>query len=366
MNGRLTLSARSPGDNMAKFDTAPKALYTIDELFSGFDPARPETYKTAPDFEIYLEFVTDGGAASTNKPNVLARAEHDCTIMQLLADELHRDGVVAMMGGHAVQRGTKPYDDTAKAAFALTNLGKLVITGGGPGAMEAAHLGAAVAEGGGDLDAALAHMAKGPPDTNGMPITIDPTKPHPIVVDDQVVADLTAYYARGWELKAKYPKGGGVAIPTWMYGWEPTCVFAAKVGKYFQNSIREDGLLAAATDGIIYSQGSAGTLQEVFQDAAQNYYKSFPAPAEAKKGRFSPMVFLGDYWTVDDMNDAGRKTLPVKRLLDKLWLSSRDPSEGARLVTFATTPDDAVRAIQSQPGLKVAPAIAIAKATSSG
>ncbi len=43
---------------------------------------------------------------------------------------------------------------------------------------------------------------------------------------------------------------------------------------------------------MVFSPGSAGTIQEIFQDAAQNHYRSFGHP--------SPMIFLGvDYWTVD-------------------------------------------------------------------
>ena len=350
---------------MATFSKAPTALYTVDALFNGFNPADYASFEATPDFQIYLEFVKDGGSASTNKPEVLARAEHDCSILQLLAERLSGERVVAMMGGHAVQRGSTAYNDTAKAAALLTERGYLVITGGGPGAMEAAHLGAAVGKAGADLDAALAHMKGGLPDSAGMPVTYDPAKPGSVIVDHPVARKLGEYYKTGWEVHLDYPKGGGVAIPTWMYGWEPTTVFAANVGKYFQNSIREDGLLAAATDGIIFAQGSAGTMQEIFQDAAQNYYKSFPAPAEAGKGKFSPMVFLGDYWTIDDHSDSGRKTLPVKRLLDKLWKASRFPDEALKLVAYVTKPEDAVAAIDAQPGLPIAPAVAIALATAS-
>ena len=52
----------------------------------------------------------------------------------------------------------------------------------------------------------------------------------------------------------------------------------------FSNSEREDGLLAVAKAGIVFVPGGPGTLQEVFQDAAQNAYETY--------GRSSPMVFL--------------------------------------------------------------------------
>ena len=73
-------------------------------------------------------------------------------------------------------------------------------------------------------------------------------------------------------------------MPTWFYGHEPTNLFSVHVAKYFSNSIREDGLLAIAEHGIIFSPGSAGTTQEIFQDATQNHYATF--------GTISPMVFL--------------------------------------------------------------------------
>ena len=42
--------------------------------------------------------------------------------------------------------------------------------------------------------------------------------------------------------------------------------------------------------GIIYTPGSAGTLQEIFQEAVQNHYLTF--------GYASPMIFMGkQFWT---------------------------------------------------------------------
>lgn len=354
---------------MAAFNPAPKALYTIDELFQGYNPADPKTYADTLDFRIYREFVADGGAASTNKAAVRERAEHDCTILELLADRLSRDKVVAMMGGHAVARGSNAYRDTARAAALLTQAGFCVLSGGGPGAMDAAHLGAAVGDPGQKLDDALAKLAKGPTDISAMPVAYKPGAADPAPIDDTKLLQVAEYYRYGWEVRQEYPAGGGVAIPTWMYGWEPTTVFAADIGKYFQNSIREDGLLAAATHGIIFAEGSAGTLQEVFQDAAQNFYRSFPAPPEAGGGIFSPMVFLGDYWTSDPDADPTvpvpnrRKSLPVQHLLDMLWRKMRNgPAPADTLVTYASDPAAAVKAITDFKGLDVAPFVPMVKA----
>ena len=81
-----------------------------------------------------------------------------------------------------------------------------------------------------------------------------------------------------------------LGIPTWLYGHEPPARFALTIAKYFANSVREEGLLAIAAGGVIFTPGSAGTIQEIFQDACQNHYNSF--------GVVSPMVFMGTrYWT---------------------------------------------------------------------
>lgn len=93
-----------------------------------------------------------------------------------------------------------------------------------------------------------------------------------------------------------------LAVPTWFYGHEPSNLFSTHIAKYFANSIREDGLLAIATCGVVFAPGSAGTIQEVFMDAAQNHYETF--------GPASPMVFFDrTYWT---------ETKPVFPLLRQL------------------------------------------------
>ena len=107
----------------------------------------------------------------------------------------------------------------------------------------------------------------------------------------------------------KYPQRDyiSIGIPTWLYGHEPSTPLATHIAKYFDNSIREDGILTLAYGGIIYTPGSAGTLQEIFQDAVQNHYLSF--------GYASPMCFMGEeFWEkevpvypfIQDMVERGR------------------------------------------------------------
>jgi len=94
------------------------------------------------------------------------------------------------------------------------------------------------------------------------------------------------YVERAREVLQKYPGGAeSLAVPTWFYGHEPVNLFASHIGKYFSNSVREDGLLAISIFGIVYAPGAAATAQEVFADAAQNHYGTFDY--------ISPMVFLG-------------------------------------------------------------------------
>ncbi|MCR5818681.1 MAG: LOG family protein [Prevotella sp.] len=93
-------------------------------------------------------------------------------------------------------------------------------------------------------------------------------------------------------IMARYPQTRyeSLGIPTWLYGHEPSTPLATHIAKFFENSVREDVILSIAVGGIIYTPGSAGTLQEIFQDAEQNHYLSM--------GVSSPMIFLDKhFWT---------------------------------------------------------------------
>jgi predicted Rossmann-fold nucleotide-binding protein len=209
----------------------------------------------------------------------LAQRLHDHAITDAMEDLLFppeepRKKVVAVMGGHGLSRLDVGYREVAKIARSLTKLGFLIATGGGPGAMEAAHLGAYFA-GRSELE---------------MEDAIGVLAEAPIYRDALWMAQafrVRAMYPQGAEERARFPSLG---IPTWLYGHEPPNVFATHIAKYFANSVREEGILTIATGGVVFSPGSAGTIQEIFQDACQNHYKS--------TGTVSPMVFLGTaFWT---------------------------------------------------------------------
>src|ERR1035441_8704757 len=77
-----------------------------------------------------------------------------------------------------------------------------------------------------------------------------------------------------------------------------TIQIGTNIGKYFQNSIREDGLVSLGTHGIVFAEGKAGTIQEVFQNATQNYYSDRNKHWEVFSEQYSRrwLSFVGYPW----------------------------------------------------------------------
>ncbi len=270
-------------DQPAVFPTLPDvpfqmyrgALYGPDELLGGYQPGQPESYERTLDGQVYRHYVNTGKAGTQDVVTMLARRLHDHAMTDALHEFLVGRKVVAIMGGHAMRRDAPDYLKVARLSRDLVQAGYLPASGGGPGGMEATHLGAwFAARDDAELVEAVAMLSKAP--------LYDPMGPW---------LDTAA------AVKQRYPlinpdDGRSLGIPTWLYGHEPPTGFATDIAKYFANSVREEGLLAIATYGVVFAPGSAGTIQEIFQDATQNHYRSF--------GTISPMVFLGErFWTQD-------------------------------------------------------------------
>lgn len=253
------------------YNPYPKALYDRRDLYEHYDPQQPDSYQRTPDKITYDHFVRVGKEYG-NIMETLAQRLHDHSITDALHDFLTHypeRKVVAVMGGHGLSRDSENYGKVARLSRWLTEQGFLLVSGGGPGAMEATHLGAWLA---GKPEAilaeAIAHLGAAPyyDDPQWLPTAFEVLEQHP------------------------HSTFRSVGIPTWGYGHEPPTPFASHIAKYFANSIREDGLLAIAKGGVVFAPGSAGTMQEIFQDLAQNHYETHDYA--------SPMVFLDThYWT---------------------------------------------------------------------
>jgi predicted Rossmann-fold nucleotide-binding protein len=224
------------------------------------------------------------------------------------------------MGGHAVPRGSGPYRIAAELAWRLAAAGRLIVTGGGPGVMEAANLGSFfAARPAAELSAAVDALAVAPDFLDHDPYTaaaLAVRRAFPAPPD--AVRDVAGRLALG-----------GLALPTWLYGHEPANLFAGQIGKYFSNAVREDSILRLSRGGIVFAPGWAGTVQEIFQAATKTFYRT-----DGPSGAF---VFLGvEHWSA----------LPVEALLRPL-LARSPHGDQSHLVLVTDSLDEAVAALSA-------------------
>jgi predicted Rossmann-fold nucleotide-binding protein len=274
------------------------------ELYSPDDLLRKLSTGLTVDKTIYCDYLSKG-RFSPDIIEALCRRIHDDAIDDALENLMRSVGAmnfVGFMGGSSNKRTDQFYKKTALTARLLTLDGLFVVSGGGPGMMEAANLGAYFSKySEPELDQALEILKKAP-----------------------------SYSDNGWidtalEVKSRYPRGGhSLGIPTWFYGFEPTNAFATRIAKYFDNSIREGGLIQIGKRGVVFAPGSAGTRQEIFMDAAQNHYGT--------TGLYSPMVFLGKYqYQIDTPVYPLIQTLATANYKDMLFISD-EPSDIATFI----------------------------------
>jgi hypothetical protein len=121
-------------------------LYNRTDLFEGFNATEAATWGKTLDFRIYKHFIQEGGHTPNNPYMGMMQALHDNSITHGIYKLIGKRKVAAIMGNHKMGRDAAVYRDIALLARRLTGNGILMCTGGGPGAMEAAHLGALLAK----------------------------------------------------------------------------------------------------------------------------------------------------------------------------------------------------------------------------
>jgi predicted Rossmann-fold nucleotide-binding protein len=288
------------------YPSSPPRLYAPTDLAAGF--ADTAGFDAMFDTIVYRHFLARGGPLPDVR-EALAQRIHDAGIDDALLDTMAAwiavhgvTSVVGVMGGHQEPRGSGTYRLAAALGAALTRAGRLVVTGGGPGVMEAANLGSFLSgREDADLDAAIDVLTTAPDFHDHGPYTAAALR-----VRAAYPASASSRTGESEAERMDWLAAGGLSIPTWLYGHEPSNLFAGGIAKYFSNAIREDTLLRLARGGVVFAPGWAGTVQEIFQAATKAFYFA--------DGASGPLVFLGkSFWT---------ETVPVRSLLAPLLAAS--------------------------------------------
>ncbi len=294
VRGLVVLGGEVPED-LARSLVARGAVIIPRDPACPVDPFRAQLYSP---FELYRGLTGSGYAATTDALAyawsreqrtqhdayaTLLRALHADAMQDAIIEVLHGHDVVGIMGGHALARDSSDYADAATLGHTIADAGRVVLTGGGPGAMEAANLGA-----------------------------LAPSPDALSTVREQLGADDSRVRSIG--------------IPTWFYGHEPPNVFSTGIAKYFSNALREDVLLSQSSSGLVVLPGAAGTVQEIFQAATPLYYADDDEP-------LPPLVLVGhEHWTETVPVWPALRALGVGQPLGEVIHLVDTPAEAAAIV----------------------------------
>jgi hypothetical protein len=117
-------------------------LYSPDKLMGEYQVGVTGSYQNTLDGRVYDHYVKNGKDHPASILETLAQRLHDHAITDALEELIDGRKVVAIMGGHSLKRSDPNYIKVARISGELTRRGYLMTSGGGPGAMEATHLGA--------------------------------------------------------------------------------------------------------------------------------------------------------------------------------------------------------------------------------
>ena len=205
---------------------------------SSLNPDWEHTY----DKRTYNHYIRQGKLPQDAK-EVLARSLHDYCITMALDTYLKpydKQQVVGVMGGHNLKRTEPVYRQIVDLSKQLTEQGRLMVTGGGPGAMQATHVGAWMAgRTTAEVDEAMRILQQAP--------------------DFQ----SDEWLSTGFEVMRRFPQEQGyrsLGIPTWFYGHEPASPFATDIAKYFDPKTLNSGALNAESEfgmgeAVFYQNG---------------------------------------------------------------------------------------------------------------
>ena len=300
------------------FKSRRSGLYTVKELWDGYHPDMTRNYSL--DAKIYRYF-QNGSKYRPRRDEIKAQRTHDGEIERAIDDLLgvnhesfpKEKKPVMILGSHSRYRRDIWYTRAAFLTYELARAGFFVATGGGPGLMEAANLGAYMSEfTKADLNDALETLR-----ASQEPATDDKRKQY----------EMPDYWDKSQAVVEKYPNGAeSLGVPTWFYGHEGANAFASHVAKFFSNGLRESKMTSIGFYGAIFAPGGPGTSQEVFTDAAENTYHSFQW--------LSPMVFFNepDDDIVTKMLEILRKQTSADYRAQDMYLRSTDPQQIAQFL----------------------------------
>lgn len=348
-----------PGGADLPFWPPPDTLYSVARLYDGLSLDDPASWHKVWDTLVFDWTIgSDGKPRSLDPVETVATRLHDAAMDRLVRDFIDHENscTIGFMGGHDILRTAVAYIRVARIASELRRRDFKIVTGGGPGLMEAANLGAFLAPFTDDEFNWAIKTLRAEPDYGSSRDKAVSEKQKSGWV--QTAAVVRERLLGDWAAEPK-PGGESLGIPTWYYGSEPPNLFASASGKYFMNSLREDGLVSVANSGLVFGKGSAGTVQEVFQNASYNYYRG--KDKDGKDVDPTPMVFLDiDFWNPGPVTDAAAgapldaKRKPVFPLVQKLAADASPPFTDSLMLS--SDPDEITEFLSAQNAHRVKPA----------